>query len=131
MRKIIVGYDGSDPSKQALKLGKEHAKAFAATVYILSSMEAGPEMPFKEVKSTEEALEKIKQQFEAAGIVCETHVLITGLTPGEDLIQYSSEIQADEIIVGVAKRSKLDKLIFGSTVQFVILNASCPVVTVK
>ena len=131
MHKIIVGFDGSDPSKQALKLGKEHAKAFDAAIYILSSMEAGLDRPFKEVKTTEEALEKIKQQFESEGIVCETHVLITGLTPGEDLIQYSSEIKADEIIVGVTKRSKLDKLIFGSTAQYVILNASCPVVTVK
>ncbi|UCF90528.1 MAG: universal stress protein [Desulfobacterales bacterium] len=131
MQKIIVGFDGSDPSKEALKLGKEHARAFAAAVYILSSMEAGPDKPFKEVKTTEEALEKIKQQFESEGIGCETHVLITGLTPGEDLVQHSNEIQADEIIVGVTKRSKLDKLIFGSTVQYVILNASCPVVTVK
>jgi len=131
MHKIIVGFDGSDPSKQALKLGKEHAKAFDAAIYILSSMEAGLDRPFKEVKTTEEALEKIKQQFESEGILCETHVLITGLTPGEDLIQYSSEIKADEIIVGVTKRSKLDKLIFGSTAQYVILNASCPVVTVK
>ena len=131
MHKIIVGFDGSDPSKQALKLGKEHAKAFDAAIYILSSMEASLDRPFKEVKTTEEALEKIKQQFESEGIVCETHVLITGLTPGEDLIQYSSEIKADEIIVGVTKRSKLDKLIFGSTAQYVILNASCPVVTVK
>ena len=36
-----------------------------------------------------------------------------------------------EIIVGIVQKSKVGKLLFGSTAQYVILNASCPVVTVK
>jgi len=37
----------------------------------------------------------------------------------------------DEIIVGVKRRSKVGKLLMGSTAQYVILQAPCPVVTVK
>jgi nucleotide-binding universal stress UspA family protein len=37
----------------------------------------------------------------------------------------------DEIFVGVKKRSRVEKMILGSTAQHVILNASCPVTTVK
>ena len=54
-----------------------------------------------------------------------------GLTPGEDLVEFAREHGSDEIIVGVERRSKVSKLLLGSTAQFVILNAPCPVVTVK
>ena len=41
------------------------------------------------------------------------------------------QAQVEEIIIGVRRRSKVGKLLFGSTAQYVILNAPCPVVSVK
>ena len=49
-------------------------------------------------------------------------------TPGERL---ANENGIDEVIIGVHRRSKVGKLVFGSTAQYVILNAPCPVVAVK
>ena len=46
-------------------------------------------------------------------------------------MQFAEEEMADEIIIGIKRRSKVEKLVFGSTAQFVILKAHCPVVTVK
>jgi nucleotide-binding universal stress UspA family protein len=37
----------------------------------------------------------------------------------------------DEIIIGIEKRSKVGKLLFGSNAQYIILEAPCPVVSVK
>ena len=37
----------------------------------------------------------------------------------------------DLVFIGVEKRSKVGKLLFGSTAQHVILNSPCPVVTVN
>jgi nucleotide-binding universal stress UspA family protein len=37
----------------------------------------------------------------------------------------------EEIIIGVRRRSKVGKLLFGSTAQYVILKAPCPVVSVR
>ena len=39
--KLLVGYDGSNSAKEALSLAFKHAKAFKATLDIVTSMETG------------------------------------------------------------------------------------------
>lgn len=129
--KIVVGYDGSNAAKNALALAKVHAKAFNASVYILTSMVKGSEKQVQEIRNTEHELEYIKSQLEEEKIPCEIHLLIRGLSPGDDLVQFAKDNKADEIIVGVEKKSKVGKFVFGSNAQYVILEAHCPVVTVK
>jgi nucleotide-binding universal stress UspA family protein len=76
-------------------------------------------------------LEYAKSLFEEDGIACNTHLLIRGLSAGEDLVEFANENQIDQIVVGVKRRSKVGKLLMGSTAQYVILQAECPVITVK
>ncbi len=129
--KIMVGYDGSVAAKNALDLAKGHAKAFGAKVYILTSMTKGTERQIEEIEKAESDLEGIKTFFEKDGVPCEAHLLIRGLTPGEDLVRFAKDNGVDEIIVGIEKKSKVEKFVFGSNAQYIILEAPCPVVTVK
>ena len=69
--------------------------------------------------------------FSSAGVRCEAFVVVSYLSAGEDLVQFIQENYIDECIIGVKKRSKVEKLVFGSTAQYVILNAPCPVILVK
>lgn len=129
--KIVVGYERSSASNEALKLAKKHAKAFDAKVYVLTSMVGGSKEELQDIKKAEQDLENAKTLLEKEGISCETHQLVHGLNPGEDLVQFVEENNVDEIIIGIIKKSKMQKLVFGSTAQYVILKAPCPVVTVK
>ena len=129
--KILVGYDGSNSAKEALNLAKIHAKAFNASVSVITSMEKGTEGQREEITQSEKGLEWAKSLLEENQIDCDTHLLIRGLSPGEDIVEYARENQVEEIIVGVKRRSKVGKLLMGSTAQFVILQAPCPVVSVK
>ena len=129
--KILVGYDGSNAAKDALVLAKKHAKAFEAKVFVLSSLEKGNEDQLPKIEQAERDLEYAKNFFEKDHISCETHLLIRGLSPGEDLIEFANENEIDEIIVGVKRRSNVGKLIFGSNARYVIMEANCPVVTIK
>ena len=129
--KILVGYDGSNAAKDALVLAKKHAKAFEAKVFVLSSLEKGNEDQLPKIEQAERDLEYAKNFFEKDHISCETHLLIRGLSPGEDLIDFANENEIDEIIVGVKRRSYVGKLIFGSNARYVIMEANCPVVTIK
>ncbi len=129
--KILVGLDGSNSSKEALNLAKEHAKTFNAKIELVTSMEKGTETQQKEIAQDEHDLENEKKLLEKDGISCQTHLLIRGMTPGEDIVEFAEQNEVDEIVIGVRRRSKVGKLVFGSTAQYVILNAHCPVVTVK
>jgi nucleotide-binding universal stress UspA family protein len=129
--KILVGYDGTNVAKEALNIAKKHAQAFAAAVDVITSMEKGTESEREKIEQAERGLEWAKSLFTDSGIDCATHLLIRGVPAGEDLVAFAKEQNADEIVIGVKRRSKVGKLLMGSTAQYVILKASCPVVSVK
>ena len=129
--KILVGYDGSNSAKDALKLAKDHAVALNAKVDVVTSMEEAKNSQYDDVRQAELGLEYAKALLEENNIHCETHLLIRGLLPGEDLVRFSEDNQISEVIVGVRRRSKVGKLLMGSTAQHVILNDRCPVVTIQ
>ena len=129
--KLMVGYDGSNACLAALEVAIRHAKAFNAEVHVVTSMIKGEEDDRDQIKRTENELEEKRVQVEKAGVPCAVHLLIHGKPPGEDLVEFVEEQKIDEVVIGVKRRSKVGKLIFGSTAQYVILKAPCPVVTVK
>lgn len=129
--KILVGYDGSNQAKEALNLARKHAEAFNAYVYVVYSLKKEGPTTTGEINQAKEWLEYTKQFFSTNGIPVETHLLVRGVTPGEDLVQFAGEHDVDEIVVGIKKTSPVGKIVFGSNARHVILNADCPVVTVK
>jgi len=128
---ILVGYDGSNSAKDALKLAKDYAIALDAKVAVVTSMVGANNNQYEDLRQAELGLEYAKTWLDKDNIHCETHLLIRGLSAGEDLVQFAEDNQINEIIVGVRRRSKVSKLIMGSTAQHVILNAPCPVVSIK
>ena len=128
---ILVGYDGSKVAGDALKVAREQAKAFNAKVFIVTSMVGGPEVTREEFERAEKDLEFAKSGFKKEEIPCDARLSVRGMEAGEDLIQFAEENNADLIVVGVRRRSRVQKLVFGSNAQYVILEAPCPVLTVK
>ncbi len=129
--KIMVGFDGSKVSEAALELAAKHAQTFGAQIFLVQSMVGGPEVPKRDFQNNERELKYHQNEFKKKDIECESLLSVRGLEAGEDLTRLAEEHKVDEIIVGVRRRSKVGKLVFGSTAQYVILNAPCPVVTVK
>ena len=129
--KILVGYDGSRAAEKALELAQHHANAFNAEITLLTSLEQGPTLQKDDIEKAEDDLEKLKRSLNSDGVHCETDVVVSHLSAGEDLVQFVQDNNIDEVYIGVKKRSKVEKLVFGSTAQYVILNAPCPVIVVK
>ncbi len=129
--KILVGYEKSAVAEEALALAKKHAKAFDAKVYLLTSLTRSHELQLEDIQKSERELKNLRTQFTKEGIACETHAIVSAVTPGEDLVQFATDNEIDEIVIGVRRRSKVGKLLFGSNAQYIILQAPCPVVAVK
>jgi len=132
--KLLVGYDGSNSAKDAVQLTKSHAKRFGAKVYAVTCMEQTQDVRKDDMDNMELAdkeLNDIKEAFEAEGIVCEARLVVGDLSDGEALVKFAEENDIDEIFIGIRRRSRVGKLLFGSAAQYIILEAPCPVVTVK
>ncbi len=129
--KILVGYDELDVDKKALTLSQKYANAFKADILIMTSLEQGPTLQKDDIEEVEARLEKLKKPFNEDNINCETTASVSYLSPGENLVQFAKDNDVEMIFIGIKKTSKVGKLMFGSTAQYVLLNAPCPVVAVR
>ena len=129
--KLMVAYDGTNVANHALEVAVTHAKAFDSEILIAESMEGGPAVPRSKFETAERNLKRAENFIKEEGIKCEGRLSVRGLPAGEDLVKLVAEENVGEIFIGVRRRSKVNKLVFGSTAQYVILNSPCPVVAVK
>ncbi|MGD8715198.1 MAG: universal stress protein, partial [Desulfobacterales bacterium] len=82
--KILVGYDGSKVSEDAVQLARKHGQAFKADVHLITSLEQGPDLKKEDIDKAESKLEKLKTPFKADGIPCETQAVVSVQSTGED-----------------------------------------------
>jgi nucleotide-binding universal stress UspA family protein len=129
--KFLVCYEEADPSSAILKEAQAHAKVWNASLVIVKAVTR--ELPIKHSKILEMEKEmetNVSKQIEDVDITYNVQLLVTSLEPGEKLVKFAEEEEIDLIFIGIIKKSKVSKLLFGSTAQYVILHASCPVVTI-
>ena len=129
--KILVAYKGTKESQLALELAKTHSRYFDAEILLVSSSEGGKGEDPEEISKMTILLEEIKTALNQEGLSCEVSQLARGLSPGEDIVFFADENHVDMIYVGIQKKSRTSKLLLGSTAQYIILKASCPVISVK
>ncbi|MGD8524276.1 MAG: universal stress protein [Desulfobacterales bacterium] len=130
--KILVCYDGSNVAQDALKLARYHAEVFGGSLFIVKALPQSHELGYEEIQREEHSLQGVvKDILDTSDIAYEAQVIVTNLTPGEEIVDFAHRNEIDEVVIGIRKRSKVGKLVFGSTAQYVIINADCPVVSIK
>ena len=130
--KILVGYNGSDAAKKALALAEQHAGIWQGSIEVVQAITRKESLSYDRIQKAEQQLaQQVKHLLNGKRSSFETTLLISTQNPGEQIVNFAESIRADEIIVGSKKRSKIGKFVLGSTTQFVVLNAPCPVAVVK
>lgn len=102
----------------------------ADTVHIVNSLRGGDETDAEATRAGHNALDAVEADVESVAGTVETHQLVRGKSPSEDVLQFAEARDADEIVIGVRERNPTGKAVFGSTSQRILLNTSRPVVAV-
>ncbi len=130
--KFLVCYDETNEAKEALKVAQEHARVWNAKLEVVNAVIRIEPLKHSKVQKMEENLAgQVKEILGGDDPPYEVQLLLTDLTSGEQLVKFAEDLKIDLIFLGIVKKSKVGKLLFGSTAQYVILHAPCPVVTVQ
>lgn len=135
MGQIVVGYDGSDCSRDALSEGLRTAKELGDGVVVVFGY-APPGLWGGEIVEHEEAieergkkvLEEAKHQAEAAGIVVELELVAKKAS--EAIVDVAEKRDARMIVVGSYGDPPLKGMILGSTPNKLLHIAERPVLVV-
>jgi nucleotide-binding universal stress UspA family protein len=128
--KIMACYEASEAADKALKLAQKYAKAWNAAIDVVSAVKRkDPPDPVHEKEIEKLFQSQIKKRFDSMDIPYDTHMLIKPFAVGEQLVTFSENRDYEFIFIGISKRSKVGKLLYGSTAQYIILNAPYPVIS--
>jgi len=128
---IVVAVDESNRTERVVDFAIEEAKLRRDKLFFIHSLFGGDKTTQEEIRRGEKLLENAARKAEAAMVEYETHLLIRGKEPGDDIVEFSKNTKAQLIVIGVRKRRPAGKLLFGSVAQHVILHAEQPVVCIK
>jgi len=129
---LMVCYEGSEMAAQTLKLAQFHAKSWQVAIDVVSTFKREKPLTPTQVKEMEQGFQdEIAKQFKQTKVPYEAHFLIDIYSSGEQLVKFAENKNYQFIFIGISKRSKVGKSLFGSTAQYVILNAPHPVITVN
>ncbi|NYE95740.1 nucleotide-binding universal stress UspA family protein [Psychromicrobium silvestre] len=126
MPTIILAHLRGDDGSGAIREAAQQALWRGARVLAVSAQGDASATP---VYSSPEAFEQIAKELEAAGL--EFELVPAQDNSAEQVLELAAEHSAELIVLATRKRSPVMKLFLGSMAQQIILEADCPVLTVR
>lgn len=131
MGTIVVGYVPKPEGDAALDKAIEEAVLRQAKIVVVNSHRGGDRFDDKASVEVRDAMGAVQDKLAGAGVEFEIRSLVRGYEPSEDLVAMAEANNAELIIIGLRRRSPVGKLILGSNAQRILLDAKCPVLSVK
>lgn len=139
-KKILIATDGSAPSEKALAQGLELAKAFKASVLVLTATEMWSALDVSKAdgrerierfenaqrQAAERVLRAAEQMVKEQGLTCEV-VHVPDRSPAIAIVETAQARDCDLIVMGTHGRRGLDRMLIGSQAQKVAAQAHTPV----
>jgi nucleotide-binding universal stress UspA family protein len=142
MKTILVPTDFSYCALQAVRAAVQLAKTTQAKVVVLHNVYTETKwtsLPSARRVDYPETLAKIKDAENRMNLLMKSDLLrkvnvtnlITYGVADEEIVSQSKQLKADVIVIGSHGNEVADRYFIGSTVQKVLRNATCPVLTIQ
>jgi nucleotide-binding universal stress UspA family protein len=130
MQRILVAYDGGDPAKRALETAIELARAFHATVDVVSVVPYHPGRspidPWDDRELHAAELLEAKERLVAAGLSPQLYE--PAGDPAKTIELIASEHEYDTVVLGSRGLSALERVLQGSVSEHVVTHTSSTVI---
>ncbi|UMG92171.1 universal stress protein [Nocardioides sp. TF02-7] len=123
MATVVVGYVPKPEGEAALAAAVGEAQRHDARLVVVHTPREGD--------GDQGYLDQLRATLAAAGVDHDLRIVPPGEGTTGDLVTVAEEVDATLIVIGLRRRSPVGKLILGSNAQRVLLDAPCPVLTVK
>lgn len=137
IKKILVGYDGSEPAARTFDFALDLARRYSAELHILAVArppEFGTEVETEAVIESSRrhyghVLQPLKARLATESIQAKFEITIGH--PSEQILRYAERHGIDHIVVGHRGHSVFEHWLLGSVARQVIAHAHCPVTVVR
>lgn len=126
---IVVGYIPTPEGLAAVEYATAVAERESAKLTIVNSGVRGNDHDPSFAAATE--LDAMADRLTRHGVEHEIRQPVQADSPADEILNAATELNADMIVIGLRRRSLVGKIFLGSTSQQIIIEAECPVVSVK
>jgi nucleotide-binding universal stress UspA family protein len=138
---IVAAVDSSERASKVVDQANELAKKFDENIHIIHVMNRSEVIEHRKSDvNGAEAVGEDGMRSTARKVALEmldehpttVETEVTGLigNPADEIVKFADKQDAKYVIVSPKRQSKTGKILFGSVAQSILLNASCPVISV-
>ena len=125
---VVIGYIPNQYGEAALTVGLPEAASPAA------ARGRGQRVARRRLRRQEvrhrAGPQRPRRRLTAAGVDHQVHQS-AGVDVGDEIVRVAEENHAELVVIGIRPRSPVGKVLMGSVAQTVIMDAPCPVLTVR
>lgn len=128
---VIVGYLSSERGKKALELGIEEARLRKTSLVVVHSLYGAGKDEDEDVIQSDRDLNALEEVLSGEDIPFSIHNYVRGNEPAQDVIQAAKEFDGERIVIALRQRTSAGKFLLGSNAHNILMDAPCPVLTVR
>jgi nucleotide-binding universal stress UspA family protein len=126
---VVVGYIPNELGEAALTVAIEEARRRGTDLVAVNTTRADRLVDPRYAQDTQATA--LEARLEESGVPHSVRRFTSTELAADDVLSTADDVGADVIVIGLRHRTPVGKLIMGSTAQSILLDATCPVLSVK